>query len=196
LQPELRRRGAFTLIEMIAVVAIFALLAAFVAPNLGILSSRRLEQEAQRLSGQLELARQRTVVTGIPHRLAIDLDRGSYWLEWAATEAEALGEPEAVLELDLRGSAPIPMAAPPQAARGFRPLPGVFGREKRLEESLHFRAVETAGGGVDEGETFVDFERDGTANHTEIILANDDERALALEILPLAEAIRIRDVEE
>jgi type II secretion system protein H len=80
LPHELRRRAAFTLIEMIAVVAIFALLAAFVAPNLGILSSRRLEQEAQRLSGQLELARQRTVVTGIPHRLAIDLDRGSYWL--------------------------------------------------------------------------------------------------------------------
>ena len=35
-----RGRGGFTLIELMAVVAIFALLAAFVAPNLGVLSSR------------------------------------------------------------------------------------------------------------------------------------------------------------
>jgi prepilin-type N-terminal cleavage/methylation domain-containing protein len=34
-------RGGFTLIELMAVVTIFALLAAFVAPNLGLLSSRR-----------------------------------------------------------------------------------------------------------------------------------------------------------
>ena len=45
-----RRIAAFTLIEMIAVVAIFALLVAFVAPNLGVLSTRRLQQQAEALS--------------------------------------------------------------------------------------------------------------------------------------------------
>ena len=86
-----RRRAGFTLIEMMAVVAIFALLAGFVAPNLGLLSSRRLQQQAEQISAQLELARQRAIVTGIPHRLAIDLEGGSYWLEWYVTEAEATG---------------------------------------------------------------------------------------------------------
>ena len=190
------RRAAFTLIEMLAVVAIFALLAAFVAPNLGLISSRRLQQEAQRISAQLELARQRAIVTGIPHRLAIDLDRGSYWLEWFRTQAEATGEAETPAVLDLRGSTPISLAPPPEAVREFRPLPGMFGRESALEESLLFRVVETTEGSLDRGEAFVVFERDGTASPTEIVLADADGRAIALVVLPLAEAVRIYDVEE
>ena len=191
----LRRRAAFTLIEMLAVVAIFALLAAFVAPNLGLLSSRRLQQQAEQISAQLELARQRAIVTGVPHRLAIDLDRGSYWLEWFVTQAESIGEKETPLALDLRGSTPIPMAPPLEAAREFRPLPGMFGRETAIEESLRFQAVETPEGSIDQGEAFIDFERDGTASPTEIVLADDDGHALALEVQPLAEAVRIHDVE-
>jgi type II secretion system protein H len=190
-----RQRAAFTLIEMLAVVAIFALLAAFVAPNLGLLSSRRLQQQAERLTAELELARQRAVATGIPHRLAIDLDRGSYRIEWLVTEAESLGEQQTQPELDLRGSAPIPMAAPPEAAREFRPLPGMFGRETAIEESLRFQAVETPSGSAGEGEAFVVFERDGSASPTEIVLADESDHALALEVLPLAEAVSIRDVE-
>ncbi len=190
------RRAAFTLIEMLAVVAIFALLAAFVAPNLGLISSRRLQQEAQRISAQLELARQRAIVTGIPHRLAIDLDRGSYWLEWFRTQAEATGETETPAVLDLRGSAPISLTPPREAVREFRPLPGMFGRESALEKSLLFRVVETTGGSLDRGEAFVVFERDGTASPTEIVLADDDGRAIALVVLPLAEAVRIYDVED
>jgi len=190
-----RQRAAFTLIEMLAVVAIFALLAAFVAPNLGVVTSRRLQQQAEQLRAELELARQRTVVTGIQHRLAIDLGRGSYRLEWLVTQAESIGEPEAQPELDLRGSAPIPMAAPPELAREFRPLPGMFGRDTEIEESLRFLSVETPGGSIGEGEAFVVFERDGTASPTEIILADEDDHALALEVQPLAEAVLIKDVQ-
>ena len=180
---------------MLAVVAIFALLAAFVAPNLGIVSTRRLQHQAERISAQLELARQRSVVTGVPHRLAIDLDHGSYWLEWFVTEAEATGQPEPPVVLDLRGSAPIPMAPTRQAERGFRPLPSVFGHASTLESPLLFQAVETPSGSVDRGEAFVVFERDGTASPTEIVLSDGDGHALALEVLTLAEAVRIRDVE-
>jgi type II secretory pathway pseudopilin PulG len=181
---------------MLAVVAIFALLAAFVAPNLGIVSTRRLQHQAERLSAQLELARQRSVVTGIPHRLAIDLDQGSYWLEWFVTEAEATGQPEPpVAPLDLRGSAPIPMAPALQAEREFRPLPSSFGRPSRLETPLLFQTVETPSGSIDRGEAFVVFERDGTASPTAIVLSDGEGHALALEVLALAEAVRIRDVE-
>jgi prepilin-type N-terminal cleavage/methylation domain-containing protein len=192
----LRRSAAFTLIEMLAVVAIFALLAAFVAPNLGLLSSRRLQQEAQDLSARIELARQRAVTTGVPHRLMIDLDRGSYWLEWFVTESESIGEPEPVAaSLDLRGSAPIPMSAPLDSLREFRPLPGMFGRERAIEASLLFQAVETPEGSIDHGEAFIYFERDGTASPTEIFLADEGGHALAIEVRSLADAVRIRDVE-
>jgi len=190
-----RRPAGFTLIEMMAVVAIFALLAAFVAPNLGMLSSRRLQQQAEQISAQLELARQRAVVTGVPHRLAIDLESGSFWLEWFVTQAEAIGESEIAPVLELRGATPIPMAAPREATREFRPLPGMFGRAKTLEASILFHGVQTPEGNVDRGEAFVVFERDGTASPSEIVLGDEDGHALALEVLPLAEAVRIHDVE-
>src|SRR5262245_41978407 len=73
------RRG-FTLIEILAVVAILALVAAFVAPNFGGMRLRALRAEAKQLSGQLELARQRAIVTGVPHRLWFELDQAEYRL--------------------------------------------------------------------------------------------------------------------
>ena len=75
--------AGFTLIEMLAVVAIFSLLVAIVAPNIGRLSGRTLQAAADDLAARLELARQRAVVTGVPHRLWIDLDQASYRLERA-----------------------------------------------------------------------------------------------------------------
>jgi type II secretion system protein H len=191
-----RRSAAFTLIEMLAVVAIFALLASFVMPNLGMMSSRRLDQQADQLSAQLELARTRAVVTGIPHRLAIDLETGSYWLEWYVTESQAAGvaaPPPA--PLDLRGARPISLAPPLEEVRDFRPLPSLFGRETAIEDSLRFSSVDTPEGSIQSGEAFVVFERDGTASATEIVLADDAGHAVALEVQPLAEAVRIHDVE-
>jgi prepilin-type N-terminal cleavage/methylation domain-containing protein len=192
---EPRRRAGFTLIELMAVVLIFALLAGFVAPNLGILSSRRLQQQAEQISAQLELGRQRAIVTGIPHRLAIDLEGGSYWLEWYVTEAEALGEPEAPVVRDLRGTTPISLAPPLAGVREFRPLPGMFGRPNEIEDSLSFHGVDTLDGTIDRGEAFVEFDRDGSASPIEIVLGDDDGHALALEVLPLADVVRIHDVE-
>lgn len=190
-----RRRAGFTLIELMAVVTIFALLAGFVAPNLGILSSRRLKLQAEQISAQLELARQRAIVTGIPHRLAIDLENGSYWLEWYVTEAEALGVISQPKPLDLRGAARIPLAPPNQGVREYRPLAGMFGRPTLLESSLKFQGVAGALGPFDRGEAFVEFERDGTASPLEIVLADDEGHALALEVLPFADSVQIHDVE-
>ena len=65
--------------EEITVTAIFALLAALIMPNLGSLSSRTLRQRAEGIAARLELARQRSVLTGIPHRLLIV--REALWRE-------------------------------------------------------------------------------------------------------------------
>ncbi|HXI19528.1 MAG TPA: prepilin-type N-terminal cleavage/methylation domain-containing protein, partial [Gemmatimonadales bacterium] len=76
-----RRHHGFTLIEILAVVAILALMTTFVAPNLGAVRDRRLRSEAQALVATLELARQRSVVTGVPHRVLFDLDERGYQLQ-------------------------------------------------------------------------------------------------------------------
>jgi type II secretion system protein H len=175
-----QREAAFTLIEMLAVVTIFALIAGFALPNFGTLSRRQLRRDAQQLAGQLELARQRSVVTGIPHRVLIDLDSAAYRMEWrgAPDDAEApdLLPPPASQDTS---QTPISLAAPVEEQREYAPLPGLFGRFTYLDGDLAFAGVETPAGWVDRGEVTIDFDRDG--------------QSLVLEVLPLAEAVRIRD---
>jgi prepilin-type N-terminal cleavage/methylation domain-containing protein len=197
--PSQRRKVSFepgfTLIEMIAVVAIFALLVAIVAPNLGKLSGRTLRNATDALAARIDLARQRTVMTGVPHRVWIDLDAASYRLEWFLTEAEALGEePPAEEELDLRSGAPLPLEAP-RVERAFRPLPGILGRDAVLEASLTFRGVETPTGWIERGGTAIEFARDGTTETAAVFLDDDSGRALVIDVLPLAEAVRVSDAE-
>jgi type II secretion system protein H len=191
------RRAGFTLIEMIAVVTILGLLVALVAPNLGALSGVTLRSAADVLAARLELARQRAVMTGIPHRVWIDLDGAAYRLEWFVTDAEELGD-DAPLQpepLDLRGQTPLPLEAPRGEAPSFRPLPGLLGRDEVLEESLAFRGIETPGGWTDEGEAAIEFAPDGTAEYGTVVLDDESGRSLAVEVLPLAEAVRVGDAE-
>lgn len=188
-----RTRAGFTLIEMLAVVAIFALLAALLVPAIGTLGNRDLDQAADRMAGLIELARQRSVATGTPHRLRIDLDNAAWRLEWLVSEAQALGEEPLPEEpLDLRR--PISLAPSRSGDRDFFPLPGLFGRADFLKTGLSVSTVETAEGIVAEGEVFVPFETDGTAPYTVVTLEGDDGRGLALEVLPLTDAVRIFDV--
>jgi type II secretion system protein H len=193
MRPTARRSG-FTLIEMMAAVAIFALLASLIAPRIGSITSRNLHQRAQRIAARLEMARQRAVVTGVPHRLLIDLEAGGYRVEWLVTEAEAEGRaPETPATLDLSGEAAIPMAPDLEKERSYRPLPGQLGDFEWLEESVHFAGLETPEGWADRGDVSIEFEGDGTASYTELYLDDESGRSVVLDVLPLADAVRISD---
>ncbi|MDH3213209.1 MAG: prepilin-type N-terminal cleavage/methylation domain-containing protein [Myxococcales bacterium] len=189
-----RRTAAFTLIEMLAVVAIFALMASLVIPNLGTIRSRALHREAQRIGGQLELARQRAIVTGVPHRIWIDLDDASYRLEWLVSEDEARGEPTpAAPPSDPTGGALLSLAPPRAARRQYLPLTGLLGRDHALEDGLAIVGLETPEGWIGRGEAYIAFDRDGTTVYTGIVLEDESGRSVTLDVLPLADAVRIRD---
>ena len=194
LRPEragvMRRAGGFTLIEILAVAAILALIAAFVLPNLGGLRVRALRAEARQIAAQLELARQRAIVTGIPHRLWMELDEAEYRLEWLR---EGQDDAEAVEELDLRGNSPLPLEAPRAAEIAYRPVPGNFGRLQILKFPFYFEGLETPEGWITRGEASVEFARDGSASYTEIYLEEPTGQRVALDVLPLDERVRIRD---
>jgi len=193
------RRG-FTLIEILSVVAILALMAAFVIPNLGAYRTRALRAQAEDLGAHLEFARQRAIMTGVPHRVHIDLEAVSYRLEWLAAEREpgeedGEGARPAAFDLDaldLRSGTPLPLEAPPPAEETFQPVPGNFGRTVVLQEPFLFAGLETPQGYVDRGESSVVFERDGTASYTEIYIDDGDGHAVAIDIFPLEERVRIR----
>jgi prepilin-type N-terminal cleavage/methylation domain-containing protein len=180
---ELREGSAgFTLIEMLAVVAILALVIGIALPNFGLRSRRAMEDEAKQLA-----------VTGVPHRLVIDVEGGGYWLEWLVSEARALGE-EDLLELpvyELAGRQEVPMTPPAAAERSYHALPGSLGHTARVREIVRIDGIETAGGFLERGLVNIVFERDGTSESVQILLSDQDGHSMGIEIAPFADTVRI-----
>lgn len=182
-------RGGFTLIEMIAVVVLIALLYAVALPNLGLRGSRELDDQAEMLRADLELARQSAIATGTRHRLALDLDASRRHLErWDVPDAE----PADAGPRDTRALPDLSAPRPPEGR--FAPVErGPVGPHV-LPERVWFERVETAEGVVERGTVGVEFAQDGSASPAVIRLANDRGDALSLEVLPLADTVRIHAV--
>jgi general secretion pathway protein H len=74
-------RGGFTLIEMLAVLAIFALMIGSAARGFRSLAKSDLRTSAAKMSGAVKYLFDRASTTGKHHRLVIDLNDGRYWAE-------------------------------------------------------------------------------------------------------------------
>jgi len=184
-----RARRGFTLIEMMAVVVLAALLLSVALPDFGAISRANLRSQSKLLGATIELARQRAVVTGKPHRLVVDLDAAAYHLEW---RMEATPEPALDAPLSYEDRRAL-LVAPPAPEWSFEPIPVLAGSLTALQEPLYFAGVDTPAGWIDSGTVYVHFEDDGTADPSTIVMSDDVENRKTLEILPLAEAVRIRD---
>jgi type II secretion system protein H len=192
-----RARRGFTLVELLAVLVIFGLLAMIALPNLGIRSSRMLDEEARRLASSLEFARQRAVMTGVPHRVLVDLDQAAYRVEW-------YGRPDGEEAAPAEASGPVgasaaarPALSPPAASeREFEPLTGSLGEVAELDEAVHFAAIETAEGTFEQGTVQIVFERNGTSDPAAVVLESDGGRRVSLFVAPLSDAVRFEYVDE
>ena len=91
--------------------------------------------------------------------------------------------------------APLSLAPPPAVERSFQSLLGPLGRLEHLGRGVEFGWIETPGGEIDFGDAFITFEGDGTSSYTMLVLNEPGGHELALEILPLADAVRIVDEE-
>ena len=96
-----------------------------------------------------------------------------------------------ISDLSLGGE--ISLEPPVRTQRDFIPLPGNIGDFKWLDGGVVFESVETPGGSVNHGDALVFFERDGTSSFTTIVLDDGGGRRVILEILPLADTVRIID---
>jgi prepilin-type N-terminal cleavage/methylation domain-containing protein len=187
-------RTGFTLLEILAVLLIGGLLMSLMLPNFGLLQSHKLRNTAERIVERIDFGRQRAVMTGVPHRLTIDLDAGTYKLEWQGEGArDAALQPKP--KTDAGVNAPFSLAPPPAVERSFQSLLGPLGRLEYLGGGVEFGWIETPGGEADVGEAFITFEGDGTSSYTVLVLNEPGGSELALEILPLADRVRILDEE-
>lgn len=201
-----RRRTStgFTLIEMMAVILVIALTLGFVLPNLSATRSAQLRDRARVIAGYLELARERAVVTGAAHRLMIDLDEGTYALDWWVTEGRALNlseeelaaSQEAVVVPAYATEGRISLSPPKKSVRDYYPIPGRFGELALLADDYAFEGVDTPEGWIDRGSVQIVFERDGTSDYASIVLTDAWDNSVRLEVQPLLDTVRIRSHEE
>jgi len=193
---------------MLAVVVIIGLVSALVLPQVGIIGSRSLDDQAAKLAADLEFARQRTVMTSIPHRVLLDLERGTWRLEWRPPAEDDSQERDggglggagagfgAGEAREARAGRVAVDLTPPRRQRGeFEPLPTSYARRAELGTEVFFGAVETATGPVTRGEVSIAFERDGTAEPATIRLEELGGFAVELEVRPLADAVVVRDAD-
>jgi type II secretion system protein H len=189
------RASGFTLIEILAVVLIMGFVATLVIPAVGARSSAALRNQANHLANDLEFARQRTVMTAVPHRLLLDLDGAAYRVEWLVTEAEALGQdaPGPDLDAELSGQKKLDLKPPRGEERSFHPLPTQLGRTVVLADGIEFASVDAGQGPVGRGAVSITFDRDGTVDPTTIVLTDGSGHSMALDLAPLDEAVVVHD---
>ena len=166
-------------------------------PALGAGGGRRLRLQGDRIAARLELARERAVVTGKPHRVVLDLEQGAFAVEWLVTEARAQGtETEATespespesefIELDL--------SPPTEDELDYHPIPSAaFGGWAVLDTGFFFEGVDTPEGWIESGEVYLVFDWDGTTDAAQIILSDPDNRSLDLSVAPLLETVRMHE---
>jgi type II secretion system protein H len=199
--------SGFTLIEIIAVIAIMGMVFAIGIPRLSTSKLRGLRIEAESIAASLEFARQRAIMTGIPHRLLIDLAEGGYRIEWLVDEARAF---EAIRDtgdefvtsdiesdrdaLDDRGVPQIDFHPPNNDERDYYPIPNrQLGSFTWLDDSRYFVGLDSSSGWIEGGDVEIVFDADGTTEYILLELADASENHMTLEIEPLLDRVRRRE---
>ena len=163
-------------------------------PNFGAVQTHKLRNSAEQIVERIDFGRQRAVMTGAPHRLTINLDAATYQLQSQKDRPAKAKEPaKSALESDV--GTQLSLAPPPATERSFETLQGPLGKLETLARGIEFAWIETPGGETDTGEAHITFEGDGTSSYTLLVLDEPGGHELALEILPLAETVRILDEE-
>jgi len=200
----LKRKGraathGFTLIEVMAVVAIIGLVLGIMLPNLTATRGSQLERQGRDLASRIDLARERAVVTSAPHRVWLDLEEGAFRVDWFVDETRAFGEPDEPVEADPATDPPgnsVSLSPRETEERDYFPIPSTFGSEEWLDADSFFEGVITPTGWVDEGEVQLVFQTDGSTDYAEVALADRWGNGVTLEIQPLLDHVRVHRDEE
>lgn len=196
----------FTLIEIIAVLAIMGMVFAIGIPRLSTSKLRGLRNEAELVAASLEYARQRAIMTGVPHRVLIDLEEGGYRIEWLVDEARAF---EAITDAGVafadsdfdqeRGGrsndgGQLHLYPPSRAERDYYPIPNrQLGSFTWLDDSRYFVGLESSSGWIEGGDVEIAFDVDGTTEYLLLEIADASDNHLTLIVEPLLDRVRRRE---
>jgi prepilin-type N-terminal cleavage/methylation domain-containing protein len=173
-----RAHAGFTLIEIMAVIVIFALIAAVALPQLSVLASQALLDDGRKLAATIDFAREKAQATGRTHRVVIDFEGASYWIE--EQPRALLADPAlAWAELEV-----LPLVAPRRDAVEFA---RVIGTRSRIDPRVAIASVETDAEQVSEGLAAIAFAPDGATPSARIWLAAGDSLRASVDVAALAD---------
>ena len=180
----------FTLIEMMAVVAIIGLMLGVLLPNLSATQASDLERQGKDLAARIDLARERAVVTSAPHRVWLEVEEGAFRVDWWVDESRAYSLPGDEEETPVNsgfpeGPAPISLSPPKNEGQEYFPVPMKFGTDSWLDEDAFFEGVNTENGWITEGEVQLVFQIDGSTDYAEVILGDEWGNSVTVEVQPL-----------
>jgi len=150
------RPGAFTLVELLVVVAILAVMGGLVGLGLWHTADRlRLKNAAGMIVALARYSRAAAVAEGCAYRLGLDLDEGLVWVE-TETDADTGSGRFAAVETDK-------------------------GRPRKLPRGVHIASF-LGGGDVEaqSGEQYITFDPGSSATRSMVRLGDDHERVWTL----------------
>lgn len=213
------RPAGFTLIEMMAVITLIGMIFALGIPRLSSQRWRALGNAAESIAASLEYARQRAVMTGVPHRLLVDLEDGGWRVEWYVSEQRALAAvsgdagalgaggglpslaalsnaaPGGAADGEPDPNAPIDLHPPIREDLDYYPVPSKLGSFSWLAENdeLYFVGLESPEGWIEGGDVQIVFDTDGSTDFVLLEIADADDRHMTLEIEPMLDRVRRRE---
>ena len=167
----MKRRGGFTLIELILVMIVLFTIAAVVAPRFSdFFPSFQVRKSSEQILAWARKARADAAVTGVRQRLVIDPATRKYWIEYEAR----------------------PMKEPGK----FTLLSGAWG-EETLPEGVTFESIETTGSDATRSAMkILEFLTDGTSSEATVILSNDSGDRQTVRVEGATSKVYIRPLEE
>jgi len=187
--PRRQQRRGFTLIEILIVLAIIAMVVGLGLPAISRVTAQRLNSTTRQFSGMVKTLRNDAILLNSVHRLAVDFEKGEYWIEQQQQAGALLDDP---------------LTPPPEKKKlkkGEPPPPNGFGMaEKYGGKRLPFpggvkilQVVKEQEGLKKEGLVYIHFFPNGFNEPAMIVLtrANDDTAGYTLVIRPASGNVQI-----
>lgn len=139
--PRFKKMG-FTLLELMVVVVLLAGLLAIIIPALSSISSADIKNEAVTIAGLSHEVYARAAISGVTHRLNIDLDNQKYWVE--AKEGDAgliapeMGYDELMKSLQAKGEKEAQQSPEYKYVPHYKAAEGVLGQINELGRNIVF----------------------------------------------------------
>jgi len=135
-------RKAFTLVELLIVLAIFGLVMGLGFPQIKRIFRSNLKSAAAQMSGMIRYGYDVSVIKGRIHRIAFDFDKGSYRLEVSNTDDLVSLEEETTQAEEKKKAELLASKDEPQKAPTFSPAEGEAGKDKKLPSGIIFDSIE------------------------------------------------------